>query len=100
MEKMPFEGMGITGYDKLQKMYHAYWIDSMGTGTWVTTGQADASGKKITFTGDNFDPMEMKKKKTKTVLEIVDASKHTLKMYDNAPDGKEFLSFDMTCTKK
>jgi hypothetical protein len=96
----PFEGFGIAGYDKLQKMYHTYWIDSMGTGWWFMTGTADAAGKVFTFTGENFDPMANMKKKGKSTLDMSDANKHVMKMYDTAPDGKEFLAFEMTCTRK
>ena len=100
MMGMPFEGFGITGYDKLQKQYHSYWIDSFGTGTWIMTGTADASFKNFTFTGENFDPQVMAKKKGKTTTEIVNNDKHVMKMYDTGPDGKEILSFEMTCTRK
>ena len=97
---MPFEGFGITGYDKLQKHYHSYWIDTFNTGTWTMTGTADASGKTFTFTGENFDPMAMVKKKGRTTTEIVNNDKHVMKMYETGPDGKEFMNFEMTCTRK
>lgn len=100
MMGMPFEGFGITGYDKLQKFYHAYWIDTFGTGTWTMTGTADASGKTFNFTGENFDPMSMTKKKGRSTTEVISNDKHTMKMYDIGPDGKEFLGFEMTCTRK
>ncbi len=29
---MPFEGMGIDGYDNLAKQYVSTWVDNMGTG--------------------------------------------------------------------
>lgn len=100
MMGMPFEGFGITGYDKLQKFYHAYWIDTFGTGTWTMTGTADASGKTFNFTGENFDPMTMTKKKGRSTTEVISNDKHSMKMYDVGPDGKEFLGFEMTCTRK
>jgi hypothetical protein len=98
--KMPFEGFGITGYDKLQKFYHSYWIDSMGTGTWSMTGTADASGKTFTFTGENFDPMSMTKKKGRSTTEIINNDKQVMKMYDAGPDGKEYMSFEIACSRK
>ena len=100
MMGMPFEGFGITGYDKLQKFYHAYWIDTFGTGTWTMTGTADPSGKTFNFTGENFDPMSMTKKKGRSTTEVISNDKHVMKMYDTGPDGKEFLGFEMTCTRK
>lgn len=98
--QMPFEGFSITGYDKLQKFYHSYWIDSMGTGTWSMTGTADASGKTFTFTGENFDPMTMTKKKGRSTTEIINNDKHVGKMYDIGPDGKEWMNLEIACTRK
>lgn len=100
MMGMPFEGFGILGYDKLQKMYHAFWIDNISTGNWMMTGTADAAGKVFTFTGENFDPMVGMKTKGRSTMEFVDNNKHVMKMYGPGPDGKEFMSFEMTCTRK
>jgi Protein of unknown function (DUF1579) len=100
MMGMPFEGFGMMGYDKLQKFYHAYWVDSMGTGTWTMTGTADAAGKVLTYTGENFDPMSMSKKKGRSTTDMTDPNKHVMKMYDTGPDGNEFMGFEMTCTRK
>ncbi len=100
MMGMPFEGFGVMGYDKLQKFYHAFWIDSMGTGTWSSTGTADASGKVISYTGENFNPMFGQKIKERSTVELLDNNKHTVKMYAPGPDGKEMLTFEMSCTRK
>ena len=100
MMGMSFEGFGVTGYDKLQKLYHSFWIDNMGTGTWSMTGTADAAGKVFTFTGENFDPMVGQKTKGRSTVEFVDNNKHVMKMYGPGPDGKEFMNFEMTCTRK
>jgi len=100
MMGMPFEGFGICGYDKLQKFYHSYWVDTMGTGVWYQTGTADASGKNFTFTGENFDPMTMSKKKGKATTEVISNDKHVMKMFEIGADGKDNLVFEMTCTRK
>jgi hypothetical protein len=97
---MPVEGFGIMGYDKLQKQYHAYWIDSWGTGTWMMTGTTDASGKTLTLTGENFNAVTKSKKKGRSTREIIDNDKHVMKWYDIGPDGKEFMNFEITCTRK
>ena len=34
----PFEGAGITGYDKLKKKFVSVWIDNFGTGFTISTG--------------------------------------------------------------
>ncbi len=64
------------------------------------SGPADAAGKVFTFTGENFDPMAKMKKKGKSTMDLTDPNKHLFKMYDTGPDGKEFMNFEMTCTRK
>jgi len=97
---MPFEGVGLLGYDKAQKRYDSSWMDSMGTGMWKMTGSADASGKTFTFTGENFDCMESKMVKSRNTLEIVNNDKQIMKMFAPGPDGKEFQNFEMVATRK
>ncbi len=100
MMGMPFSGIGYTGYDNKEKKYFYTWIDSMGTGMMRETGTADAAGKVFNFSGENYDCMSDKVKKTRSTMEIVDNSKHTVKMFDTGPDGKEFVAFELTCTRK
>ena len=47
---MPFEGMGIVGYDNLLKKFVSVWIDNMGTGLMPGTGTYDAATKTYTYT--------------------------------------------------
>jgi len=97
---MPFEGMGLLAYDKGQKRYESSWMDSMSTGMMKMTGSADASGKTLTFTGENFDCMEGKLVKRRSTLEIVNNDKQVMKMFVPGPDGKEFQNFEMVVIRK
>ncbi len=97
---MPFQGQGINGYDRGQKKYFGMWMDSMSTGFHLQMGTADASGKRFTYTGDNFCPIKGGMKWTKSTLEISSNDKHVMKMYEKDPHGKEFQNFDMTCTRR
>ncbi len=47
----PFHGIGITGYDNLKKKYVGSWIDDMGTGLFISEGDADAEGFVVHFVG-------------------------------------------------
>lgn len=96
----PFEGIGLSGYDNVQKKYWGTWNDNMGTGIMNMVGTADASGKVITYSAEYWDPMSGKLKKQKHVCTLKDDKTNVLQMFDTDKDGKEFLSFDMTCTKK
>jgi len=79
----PFQGMGLTGYDKMKQKYVGLWMDSMGTAMSVSEGAADADGKVITMNGTMDDPMSGEKNKPiKYILRIVGQDKHVMEMHD------------------
>jgi hypothetical protein len=87
---MPFEGMGINGYDNDMQKYVATWMDNMGTMIMTGTGTADSTGKIITFTYIYDDPMTGEKaKKSRQVLRIISNDELAYDMYDNQ-GGQEF----------
>jgi hypothetical protein len=98
MGGQPFEGLGYLGYDNFKKKYVSVWMDNMGTMMMFGEGTCDAAGKVITTTGEYDDPMTGGKKKSKSVLRIGD-DKHVYEMYSYGPDGKEFLSLEITYTR-
>src|SRR5262245_9408311 len=57
MNGMPFNGMGVTGFDNVTGKYVSTWIDNMGTGIMTSVGTADASGKVINWVGAMSDPV-------------------------------------------
>lgn len=95
-----FRGRGILGYDKLKKQYTSVWIDSMTTSTMVTVGQCDPSGKIITMKGETVDPMTHKTMTERSVTRIINNDKHVYEMHRPGPDGKEFMSLEVTYTRK
>jgi Protein of unknown function (DUF1579) len=95
----PFTGNGITGYDNSQKKYVGAWVDSMSTGISQSVGTADAAGKVLTFTREDFDPAEGKKVKGRDVLTFVSDDKHTMESYKVGADGKEFKVMEITFTR-
>ena len=96
----PFEGMGVIGYDTMKKQYVGGWIDNMSTGLMTSTGTCDPTAKTFTFIGEYLDPMTGKPKQSKHVIKITSKDQHVMEMYEVGPDGKEFVSFEMTCTRK
>jgi hypothetical protein len=96
----PFEGFGLTGYDNMTKKYFNAWADSMGTGLMMSTGSVDSSGKTFTYTGEYQDPVSGQKKTAKSVLKIAGDDKIVFEMYDTGPDGKEFMSLEVTYTRQ
>ncbi|MHB8972838.1 MAG: DUF1579 domain-containing protein [Pirellulaceae bacterium] len=97
---MPFEGMGIVGYDKLKKKFVSVWIDNMGTGLLPGTGTYDAATKTYTYTTLSPDVASGDYKRGRTVERIVSENEWALEMYDTTPDGKEFVTMKGVYTRR
>ena len=97
---MPFQGMGLTGYDKMKQKYAGVWIDSMGTAMSTSEGTADAQGKVITMAGTMDDPMSGEKNMpVKYILRIVGPDKHVMEMH-NLSLGEKSKMGEITYTRK
>jgi hypothetical protein len=97
LESRDFNGFQVMGYDNALKQYQAVWCDSMGTGLFMSTGQADASGKSITYEGSMKDVMTPQGRPWKMVVNLESPDKHVIDMYD-AFDGKNLVKM-MTVTE-
>lgn len=85
----PFSGEAITSYDNTKGKYINLWVDSMGTGQYVTEGDYDPATKTYTFTGTMSDPTKPGKTTTmKDVVTIKDEDHHTMESFE-VVDGKE-----------
>jgi hypothetical protein len=83
MMQMPFRGLGTTAYDNFKKKYISTWIDTMGTGIFISEGTADDSGKTLTFLGKMDEPATGEKDKpAKYIIHIEGPDKHTMEMHD------------------
>ncbi len=89
MNGMPFNGMGLYGFDNVTGRYVSSWIDNMGTGIMTSVGTPDASGKVITWTASMNDPATGKPAKARMVTTITDDDHHTLEMFGVAPGTKK-----------
>jgi hypothetical protein len=89
MNGMPFNGVGVTGFDNVIGKYVWTWIDNMGTGIMTGVGTADASGKVLTMIGTMNDPMTGKPSKSRMVTTIIDDDHHTFEMFGTPPGGKK-----------
>lgn len=97
--EMPFQGMGITGYDNGSKKYVSTWIDTMGTGIMMSTGSADKTGKIFTYHSTMPNPRTGKPMKVRMTSKIVDDSSHVFSMYIMA-GPKEMKMMEITYTRK
>lgn len=96
---MPFEGVGITGYDNAKKVFFSTWIDNMGTGIMYSEGKWKEPGKSIEFTGKTFDPVSGKELIVRDVLRVIDNNTQLMEMY-TTKDGKEYKSMEIRLTRK
>jgi hypothetical protein len=100
---MPFEGLGIDGYDNAKKQYFNVWFDNMGTGVMMLTGQPSADGKGVDYSGSTFDPMQNKTIRVREEIRWISDTKYTFTMYMESPgpDGRphEMKSMEMVAEK-
>ena len=96
---MPFEGIGITGYDNIKKVFVSTWIDNMGTGIMYSEGKWNEATKTVEFKGMGVDPVSGKELKIRQVMKIVDDNTETMEMF-TTKDGKEFKSMEIKMSRK
>lgn len=98
---MPFEGMGITGYDNYKKKYVSTWIDNMGTGIMNMEGNWDEATKSINFTGTMVNPANGKECSMKEVFRFVDDNNQVMEMYGPDPKtGKQYKTMEIKLARK
>ena len=86
---MPMEGHSTMAYDNAKKMFVSTWIDNMGSGITIMTGQYDEVSKTLNMTGTQTSPMTGKDVPIRQVTKILDDNKYLLEMYMPGPDGEE-----------
>ena len=89
MNGMPFNGIGLYGFDNVSGKYVSSWIDNMGTGMMTSIGTADASGKVINWVGTMNDPITGKPTKERMVMTVIDDNHHTFEMWGTPPGAKK-----------
>jgi hypothetical protein len=100
MMGMPFQGMGINGYDNHLKLFISTWVDNMGSGISTLKGPWDAASKTITLRGKMVDPFSKGETEVKQTIKITDDTHEEMEMFTILPDGKEFKTMNIVSTKK
>lgn len=100
MMGQPFNGLGMSGYDKVKKQYWMTWMDDMGTTVSTAWGTASADGKTISMMGKMDDPMTGKMgKDVKYVMKSVDNDHYVFEMWDEVGTAMEFKVMEMAYTR-
>jgi hypothetical protein len=80
---MPFEGLGLTGYDNFKKIYVGTWADDMGTQLLTLRGNYDSAKKTLAMYGEMDEPaLDTYGRMFKAVTRIIDKDNHVFEMYD------------------
>ncbi|MBP7587852.1 MAG: DUF1579 family protein [Thermoanaerobaculia bacterium] len=96
MMGMPFEGLGMTGYDNASGKWWSTWSDNFSTGVMTGTGTCDTDHKKgCSFVSSSVDPMTGKAKTTRSTVSWPTADDEVMEMFDTAPGGKEWKSMEI-----
>lgn len=102
--KVPFgnfnmEWHGVLGYDRVKKHYTGVWFDNMANTTESGSGEADKTGRILSFRGEHVDPRGGKAKFLWRISN--DGMKAmTIEMFEVAQDGKETLAMKVRGEKQ
>lgn len=97
---MPFEGLGITGYDNTRAQYRSFWIDNFGTTMLTMTGASTDGGKTFVYTGEMDDVVQGKTVTFRNTARIVGADTHVMEMHGPDASGREFKMMEIVYTRK
>jgi hypothetical protein len=97
--KESYEGHGLMGYDPSKAKYVGTWVDSMSPHLTWFEGEADSSGKTLTFKTHGFDKSG-KACEGRMTIQITDRDHHTIRFYKLDDQGKDVLGAEMTYTRK
>jgi len=96
MMGMPFEGMGMTGYDNSNGQWWSTWSDNFSTGVMTSVGKCDADPKRgCNFTGSYVDPLTGKGKKNRSTMSSPSADDERMEMFETGADGKEWKNMEI-----
>lgn len=97
---MPFQGIGITGYDNVAKMYRTVWIDNMSTALMTGEGQCSDDGKTLEMVSGYIDAVSGKPGTLRSVSTVTGPGKLMVEYYGTGPDGEEFKAMEFAYTRK
>jgi hypothetical protein len=88
---MPFEGLGYTAYDNVQKQYLGFWMDTFGTGFMTSVGVGKPKNGVFKSVAEGFEPSGHVVR-FDCVVRVKDRNHHTYEMWSKSPSGKKYCS--------
>ncbi|MBK7865972.1 MAG: DUF1579 domain-containing protein [Ignavibacteriales bacterium] len=94
-----FQGVNLIGYDNTLKKFFSFWIDNLGTGYTIATGDYDKATNTVILFGNMIDPSSGSDWKYKIIMMEPKSGEVGNEMYGYDPQGKEFLMMRSIYTK-
>jgi hypothetical protein len=99
MKDMNFIGIATDGYDNVKKKFVSSWMDSMGTGIYLSEGTYDAATKTFTYASE-MEMMPGTKTKVRQTVKVTDADHHNLEFFEDRGTGEaKTMEINFTRTK-
>jgi hypothetical protein len=96
MKPIPYEGMGMFGYDNYRHMFVGNWSDTTTTAILQMNGALDPAEKKLTFYGPMDEPMlDVVARTCKYVFTFESDTKFTFQVYD-LHAGDNYKAFEIS----
>ena len=95
----PFTGLSLMTYDPAKKKYVSTWCDTMMPAIFVQEGTMDASGKKLTSTGEGAN-MEGAIVDYTSVLEVTGPDTATFTLYETSKGANDPSSMRIDYQRK
>lgn len=100
MMGMPYEGMGMVGYDNFRKEFVCNWTDNMTTAMLRLTGACNEQGTEFNLTGTMDEPMSGERdKKFRHVWKFSGMDAYSMEMFDNIPGKGEVKVMELALTR-
>ena len=86
----PYNGVGFTGYDNMNKKYVTLWIDNTNTAMFIADGTMDQAGKVLTTVGKMDEPATGEHDKSAMYIYRMETrDRHIMEIHDlSLPQGK------------
>ena len=97
---MPFEGLGMTGYDNVSGQFWSTWNDNLSTGVMISTGNCDLAAGGCRFAGSYSDPITGKVKSNRMETTRVSPDEEVSRAWETGADGAERLTMELTYTRR
>lgn len=100
MMGMPYEGIGLHGYNNFRNLHTAIWVSNMSTEMLTMKGAQHPESKTITMYGEMDEPaLDVVGRTVKYVLRPVNKDKYIFDIID-LHAGDDYKVFEMTYTRK